>query len=30
MTLNYIAGEWLAASNAVPNVNPSNTSDVVG
>lgn len=30
MNLNYIAGEWLAASNAVPNVNPSNTSDVVG
>lgn len=30
MNLNYIAGEWLAASSAAPNVNPSNTSDVVG
>jgi acyl-CoA reductase-like NAD-dependent aldehyde dehydrogenase len=30
MTKNYIAGEWLAASEASPNINPSNTADVVG
>jgi aldehyde dehydrogenase (NAD+) len=30
MTKNYIAGEWLAASEASPDVNPSNTQDVVG
>ncbi|MEY9590881.1 acyl-CoA reductase-like NAD-dependent aldehyde dehydrogenase [Bradyrhizobium yuanmingense] len=30
MTNNYIAGEWLAASEASPNINPSNTNDVVG
>jgi aldehyde dehydrogenase (NAD+) len=30
MTKNYIAGEWLAASEASPNINPSNTQDVVG
>jgi len=30
MTKNYIAGEWLAASEASPEVNPSNTQDVVG
>jgi aldehyde dehydrogenase (NAD+) len=27
---NLIAGEWVAASDAAPNVNPSNTADVVG
>ena len=27
---NYIAGEWAAAPSAAPNVNPSNTADVVG
>jgi alpha-ketoglutaric semialdehyde dehydrogenase len=30
MTKNYIAGEWLSASDASANVNPSNTNDVVG
>lgn len=30
MSLNYVAGEWLAGTNAVPNVNPSNTCDVIG
>ncbi|MBP0111045.1 aldehyde dehydrogenase family protein [Bradyrhizobium vignae] len=30
MTKNYIAGEWLAAQEASPNINPSNTNDVVG
>ncbi|MGY3146322.1 hypothetical protein ACVWYQ_003321 [Bradyrhizobium sp. USDA 3397] len=30
MTKNYIAGEWLAAAEACPNINPSNTNDVVG
>lgn len=30
MSLNYVGGEWLAGSNAIPNVNPSNTCDVVG
>lgn len=30
MSLNYVAGEWLAGTNAVSNVNPSNTWDVVG
>ena len=30
MTKNYIAGEWLGASEASPNINPSNTNDVVG
>jgi len=27
---NYIAGEWVASSNATRNVSPSNTGDVVG
>ncbi|HZB63242.1 MAG TPA: aldehyde dehydrogenase family protein, partial [Microvirga sp.] len=30
MTKNYIAGEWVGASEASPNINPSNTNDVVG
>ncbi|WP_425487014.1 aldehyde dehydrogenase family protein [Microvirga makkahensis] len=30
MTKNYIAGEWVAASEATPNLNPSNTNDVIG
>ena len=27
---NYIAGEWVAASDAAPNINPSNTADIIG
>ena len=27
---NFIAGEWVAATNAAPDLNPSNTNDVVG
>jgi aldehyde dehydrogenase (NAD+) len=27
---NFIAGEWIAAANAAPDINPSNTNDVVG
>ncbi len=27
---NLIAGEWLAGSEIVPNINPSNTADVLG
>ncbi len=27
---NYIAGEWLAGTDAAKNINPSDTSDVVG
>ncbi|WP_181708086.1 aldehyde dehydrogenase family protein [Chthonobacter rhizosphaerae] len=27
---NFIAGEWVAAAEAAPNVNPSNVADVVG
>jgi aldehyde dehydrogenase (NAD+) len=27
---NYIAGEWATASNVTRNVNPSNTSDIIG
>jgi aldehyde dehydrogenase (NAD+) len=27
---NFIAGEWVAAANAAPDINPSNTQDVVG
>ena len=27
---NYIAGEWIAAAEAAPDINPSNTHDVVG
>ncbi len=30
MTKNYIAGEWVAATEAAPNLNPSNTNDVIG
>jgi len=30
MTKNYIAGEWVAASEVSPDINPSNTQDVVG
>jgi aldehyde dehydrogenase (NAD+) len=27
---NFIAGEWVGASDAAPDINPSNTNDVVG
>ena len=27
---NFIAGEWIAGGNAAPDINPSNTNDVVG
>jgi acyl-CoA reductase-like NAD-dependent aldehyde dehydrogenase len=27
---NFIAGEWVAGSDAAPNVNPSNLADVIG
>jgi alpha-ketoglutaric semialdehyde dehydrogenase len=27
---NFIAGEWVAAAEAAPDINPSNTNDVVG
>lgn len=27
---NYIDGEWCMGANAVPNVNPSDTSDIIG
>jgi acyl-CoA reductase-like NAD-dependent aldehyde dehydrogenase len=27
---NFIAGEWVAASNNAPDINPSNTADVIG
>src|SRR5215510_6086663 len=27
---NYIAGEWVAAAAAAPNINPSNVADIVG
>jgi acyl-CoA reductase-like NAD-dependent aldehyde dehydrogenase len=27
---NYIAGEWLAGSDVNRNINPSDTSDIVG
>jgi acyl-CoA reductase-like NAD-dependent aldehyde dehydrogenase len=30
MSKNFIAGEWAAATNAAPDVNPSNTNDVLG
>lgn len=30
MKLNYIGGEWVAAPNAKPNINPSDTSDIIG
>lgn len=29
-TKNYIAGEWVGASDASPSINPSNTNDVIG
>ena len=30
MKQNYIAGEWLDGSSAVGNINPSDTTDVIG
>ncbi|MDH5539738.1 MAG: aldehyde dehydrogenase family protein, partial [Rhizobacter sp.] len=27
---NYVNGEWVAGVSAIPNVNPSDTSDVIG
>jgi acyl-CoA reductase-like NAD-dependent aldehyde dehydrogenase len=27
---NFIGGEWVAAANAAPDINPSNTGDVIG
>lgn len=27
---NFIAGSWVEAANATPDVNPSDTGDVVG
>jgi alpha-ketoglutaric semialdehyde dehydrogenase len=30
MNKNFVAGEWLASTAATPNINPSNTNDVVG
>ena len=27
---NYIGGEWIAGEDATPNINPSDTSDIVG
>jgi aldehyde dehydrogenase (NAD+) len=27
---NFIAGEWVGASDAAPDINPSNTNDIVG
>jgi aldehyde dehydrogenase (NAD+) len=30
MTKNYIAGEWVAGAEAAPNINPSNTTDILG
>ena len=27
---NFIAGEWVDATNAAPDLNPSNTNDIVG
>lgn len=27
---NFIAGRWVAATSAAPNINPSNTNDVIG
>ncbi|TAL94230.1 MAG: aldehyde dehydrogenase family protein [Rhodanobacter sp.] len=30
MKPNYIAGEWVASTDARPNINPSNTADVIG
>jgi alpha-ketoglutaric semialdehyde dehydrogenase len=30
MTKNYIAGEWVNATEASPDINPSNTGDILG
>ncbi len=30
MKLNYIAGQWQESSNAMANINPSDTSDIIG
>jgi aldehyde dehydrogenase (NAD+) len=30
MTKNYIAGSWVGGSEASPDINPSNTADIVG
>ena len=30
MNNNYIAGEWRQGSECLPNINPSNTNDVIG
>jgi len=30
MFRNFIAGEWVAAADAAPNISPSNTDDVIG
>ncbi|MFY9625524.1 MAG: aldehyde dehydrogenase family protein, partial [Rhodoplanes sp.] len=27
---NFIGGEWIAAANAAPDINPSDVGDVVG
>ena len=27
---NFIAGEWVAGATTAPNINPSNTDDIVG
>ncbi len=29
MKSNYIAGEWVNSLRATPNINPSDTSDVI-
>ena len=30
MNLNFIAGEWIGADNAIDNRNPSDISDLIG
>jgi alpha-ketoglutaric semialdehyde dehydrogenase len=30
MNGNFVAGEWLNSASATPNINPSNTNDVIG
>ncbi len=30
MNGNFVAGEWLASQQSTPNINPSNTNDIVG
>lgn len=30
MNANFVAGEWLASDQARPNINPSNTNDIIG